>query len=137
MKENGGMEVARELRLNLSQESNTVTLARGVRGLRENTSTVTDRRCIAVRFDVHTWWRTTRRRKRAARGTLVGEGFYRRISIALHSLKRVCSGCGGKSTNPTNPQTDFLGLVISQRQVGRKDNAKVRRRVKDDMDCLF
>lgn len=55
MKENGAMEVARELRLNLSQESNTVILARGVRGLGENTSTVTDRRCIAVRFDVHTW----------------------------------------------------------------------------------
>lgn len=36
-------------------------------------------------------------------------------------------------------QTDFLlklGLVISRRQGGRKDNAKVRRQVKDDMSCL-
>ena len=72
------------------------------------------------------------------------QGFYRRISIALHSLERVCIGCGergrvGARTDEAT-QTDFLlelGLVISRRQVGRKDNAKVRRQVKGDMSCLF
>lgn len=105
---------------------------------------------IAVHFDTHAHVmangeRTSRRvasSKMRHAGYARRRGFYRRISIALHSLERVCIGCGrrGRTVRTDEAtQTDFPlepGLVISRRQVGRKDNAKVRRQVKDDMSCL-
>lgn len=116
--------------------------------------TYTERRThehtVVARTDERCMGRRSGAKMRRARGCCSsGRGFYRRISIALHSLEPVCIGFGVRArrraaepvARPRRARKPIFSvgagdLVISRRRVGGKDNAKVRRQVNGGMSCL-